>query len=169
MTTSDPAEFCGEMRDRLVAWLTLYCGDRMVAEELAQEAIVRAWERWPRVGAMESPEAWTFRTAMNLANSWFRRSRAERRARQRLEGAPASAPPADTDVVEAVRAAVRSLPPRQRAVIIARYFLDLDVAGTASLLDCAPGTVKAATHQAVAKLRGMGLIDDDETMEVQAT
>lgn len=168
MTTSDPAAFCGEIRDRLVRSLTLYCGDRVVAEELAQEALVRVWERWPKVSAMDAPEAWTFRTALNLANSSFRRKQAERRARHRLEQRPVPpAPPPDDGTADEVRAAVRALPPRQRAVIIARYFLDLDVAQTATLLDCAPGTVKAATHQAINRLRQTGLIDDD--VEVPAT
>jgi DNA-directed RNA polymerase specialized sigma24 family protein len=59
-----------------------------------------------------------------------------------------------------VRSAVSALPDRQRAVIVARFYLGYDVAGTAALLDCAPGTVKAATHQALANLRTSGLVDD---------
>ena len=59
--------FCAQVSPRLVGSLTLYCGDRLLAEEIAQEALVRAFERWGRVGAMASPEAWAYRTAFNLA------------------------------------------------------------------------------------------------------
>jgi RNA polymerase sigma-70 factor (ECF subfamily) len=151
-----PAEFCDEIRDRLVGSLTIYCGDRHVAEELAQDALVRAWERWDTVGQMASPEAWTYRTAFNLASTWHRRRSAERRARRRLDARPADAP-TDLGADEAVRDAVLRLPPRQRAVITCRFFLDLSVDDTAALLECAPGTVKAATHQALNALRAADL------------
>ena len=149
----------------MVASLTLYCGDRHLAEELAQEALARAWERWPDVSTMASPEAWTFATARNLARSRFRRRAAERRARRRLER---ERPPADPDTAVglAVRAAVAELPERQRATIVARYYLGYDVAATADLLGCAEGTVKAATSQALDRLRAAGLIDDADDTEV---
>lgn len=79
MELLDPAAFCDRVSGRLVGSLTLYCGDRHLAEELAQEALARAWERWPAVSRMASPEGWAFRTAMNLARSGFRRRRIERR------------------------------------------------------------------------------------------
>lgn len=158
-----PAEFCDEIRDRLVGSLMIYCGDRHVAEELAQDALVRAWERWDTVGRMGSPEAWTYRTAFNLANTWQRRRSAERRARRRLAARPPTAEQAPPD--EVVRTAVLGLPPRQRAVITCRFFLDLSVDETAALLRCAPGTVKAATHQALAALRASGVGRDEDTTE----
>ena len=155
-------QFCNEIRGRLVGSLTVYCGDRLVAEELAQDALVRAWERWDTVGAMASPEAWTYRTAFNLASSRYRRRAAERRARQRLD----TLRPPGTDqpaVDHHVRDAVQALPPRQRAVIACRFFLDLSVEDTASLLECAPGTVKAATSQALSTLRAGALGRDDDS------
>ena len=138
-----------------MAALVLYTGDRHVAEELAQEALVRAWERWETVGAMASPEGWTFRTARNLAVSRWRRRGIERRAR--VSTAPVVVDPAEGI---AVRDAVASLPERQRATIVARFFLGMSVAETAALLDCAEGTVKAATSQALDRLRSEGFIDD---------
>ncbi len=68
----------------------------------------------------------------------------------------------DTATAVAVRAAVSALPPRQRAAILARYYLDLDVAASADLLGCQPGTVKALTHQAIASLRRAGLTVPEE-------
>jgi RNA polymerase sigma factor (sigma-70 family) len=151
--------FCARVSPRLVGSLTLYCADRFLAEELAQEALVRAFERWARVGAMASPEAWTYRTAFNLARSSFRRSAAERRARSRMMVAPSL--PDATDAI-AVRAAVRALPARQRAVIVARFYLGLDVIETARVLGCRAGTVKAHTFKALGNLRAVGLVDTSE-------
>jgi RNA polymerase sigma factor (sigma-70 family) len=166
MPDPDAASFCDRVRARLVGSLTLYCGDRGVAEELAQEALVRAWLHWPDVSTMASPEAWTFRTGMNLANSWLRRRGAERRANRRVSAAPPLATAGDPDTATAVREAVRALAPRQRAIVIARFFLDLSVEETADLVGCAPGTVKATTSQALARLRTNGLLDDHEPEEV---
>jgi RNA polymerase sigma-70 factor (ECF subfamily) len=159
----EPAAFCRAIRDRLVGSLTLYCGDRAVAEELAQEALVRAWERWDRVGAMASPEAWTYRTAFNLASSWGRRRSAERRANRRSVPLDDLAASPDSATVEAVRAAVAALPPRQRAAVVCRFYLAMTVAETAETLGCAEGTVKSATHQALAALKASGLVDDEPT------
>ena len=61
MEILDPSAFCDRVSGRLVGSLTLYGGDRHVAEELAQEALARAWERWSTVSRLDSPEAWTFR------------------------------------------------------------------------------------------------------------
>lgn len=168
MIDAGAAEFCLAVRTRLVGALTLACGDRGIAEELAQDTLARAWERWPEVSQMDSPEGWTFRTGFNLASSWRRRRGAERRANRRSVDVSALSESADATEVEAVRRAVSRLPDRQRAVIVARYYLGYDVAGTARLLGCAPGTVKAATHQALANLRLAGLTAELE-VEVDAT
>ena len=76
--------FCVDAWPRLVAALTLYCGDVHVAEEIAQEALLRAYRRWPTVAAFESPGGWAYRVGINLANSLLRRKQAESRARRRL-------------------------------------------------------------------------------------
>ena len=154
------AEFCARVGRRLVNALALYCGDRFVAEELAQEALARALERWVEVSAMAAPEGWVYRTGVNLARSRFRRAAIERRARARLGRAPRLP---DTDEVVAVRQAVLALPERQRAVIIARFYVGLDVAETAGALGCRPGTVQAHTFKALANLRAAGFIDEEET------
>jgi RNA polymerase sigma-70 factor (ECF subfamily) len=158
--------FCRGLGPRLVGSLVLYCGDRAVAEELAQDALASAFERWDRVAVMASPEAWTYRVAFNLARSGFRRRAAERRAQHALRSDPVHSP-ADAETVFAVRAAVAALAPRQRAAIVARFYAGLTVAETAQALHCAEGTVKALTHQAIGNLRAAGLVDiDDEEVRV---
>jgi DNA-directed RNA polymerase specialized sigma24 family protein len=84
----DPGEFsrfCADAHPQLVAALTYQCGDRFLAEELAQEALVRAGDRWDRVGTLDSPVGWAFRVGVNLAASTFRRRGAERRAMARMQ------------------------------------------------------------------------------------
>ena len=74
----DAEAWCATIRPRLVGALSLYTGDPQVAEDVAQEALARVWDRWERVRTMRSPEAWTFTVAFNLAHSWFRRVRSRR-------------------------------------------------------------------------------------------
>jgi len=160
MMASEVAALCDQIRDRLVGSLTLYCGDRAVAEELAQDALVRLWEHWPEVRDMASPEGWAFRVGTNLAGTWYRRKAAERRAYAKVH-ARLLVVDSDPGDVRGVRDAVRALPERQRAVIVARFYLGYDVAGTAAALGIAPGTVKATTHHAISSLRAAGLVDLD--------
>ena len=161
MRSRDDAQagFVASVGPRLVGSLTLFCGDRQLAEDLAQEALARTIERWARVSVLASPEAWTYRTAFNLARSSFRRKAVERRYRDR-SAAIGSVP--DVPDAVAVRAAVRALPERQREVIIARFYLDLDVSETARMLGCREGTVKAHTFKAIANLRAAGFAEDAE-------
>lgn len=155
----DPAAFCSEMRAGLVGALALYCGDRGVAEELAQEALVRVWERWERIA---SPRAFTYRVAFNLARSSLRRRRAERRAHVRLQSRVHTvADLHDNATALAVKEAVRALPERQRTAIVARYYADMTVAEASVAMGCAHGTVKALTSQAITNLRRSGIAVDE--------
>jgi RNA polymerase sigma-70 factor (sigma-E family) len=148
--------FCHRVRPRLVGTLSLLCGDGDAAEELAQETLARVWLHWSRVRELGEPPAtaWTYRVAINLTNSWFRRRVAERRARTRL-GARAAGAHIDPDPADAVaiRRAVAALPRRQRTALVLRYYADLPVAEVAALMGCAPGTVKSLTSKALTALR----------------
>jgi RNA polymerase sigma-70 factor (ECF subfamily) len=148
---SDVDDFCRATWPALASSLGFYCHDIGVGEEIAQEALARAWARWDSLSKLESPEAWVYRVGLNLSRSRFRRARAERRALGRLS-VPEAVTTASTAAI-AVRAAVAGLPERQRAAIVLRYFADLPVAAVAEALDCAPGTVRSLTSQAIERLR----------------
>ena len=145
-------EVCRREHARLVGLLALYTGDQGVAEDLAQETLVRLHLHWSRVQTMGSPGGWLATVGLNLARSWWRRRFAEQRAHRR-HGLPVAAAPTDVADVLAVRAAVAALPPRQRAALVLRYYAGLPVAETAAALGCAEGTVKSLTNRAVSNLR----------------
>jgi len=156
----DPAEadeaaaYCAGVRPWLVGALSLYCGDADVAEELAQDTLARVWLRWSSLRVPAARDAWTYRVGLNLAKSHYRRQSAERRALERTAvQQPVSEHQPDQAEAIAIRQAVASLPPRQRAALVLRYFTDLSVGQTAEVLQCAPGTVKALTSQALDRLR----------------
>lgn len=148
----DAAAFCAAEYPRLVGALGLYVGDRAIAEELAQEALLRACQRWERVSKLESPGGWTWHVARNLATSHFRRRRVERRAAARIAAAGPAAP-AEPDGNDDIRRFVAALPERQKAALVLRYYLDLSVEQTAQRLNITPDAVRSLTKRAVAELR----------------
>jgi RNA polymerase sigma factor (sigma-70 family) len=154
------AALCRKLQPSVFGALAFYCGSTELAEDLTQETMLRVWKHWDSVSAMGRPDRWALRVGFNLAKSGWRRRAVERAVAETRIAAPAvAADPADA---LAVRAAVAQLPARQRAAIVVRYFNDLSVADAATVLGCTQGTVKALTHQAVQKLRG--LLDMDITM-----
>lgn len=148
--------FVLDEQDRLVGMLALYTGDRWIAEELGQDAIVRLCQHWPRVRGMDQRRAWLNRVAINLANSWFRRRSAERRALVR-SGPTTGTIDEDPAMTLALRSLVATLPPRQRTALVLRHYVGMNVAETAAVMRCAEGTVKALTHRAIGALNVGGL------------
>ena len=138
---------CRETYAQLVHSAYLIVGDRDEAEDLAQEALARAYERWRTVSRYELPEAWTQRVVVNLALS-----SARRRARgRRLPDAPSTEIPDPAEPI--VAAAMRELGPQQRAVLALRFLCDRSVAETAEILGKPQGTVRSITSQALARMR----------------
>lgn len=151
----DLASLCEREHPVLVGALGLYLGDRVEAEDIAQEALVRLVQRWPLSG-VDKPGAWVMRVAFNLATSSFRRRATRRRALDRL-ASHRDPEPVDTVEVLAVRRAVLALPDRQRRAVVLRYYADLSTRETAAQLGCPEGTVKTLVRHAVASLRAAGL------------
>ena len=144
-----------EARERALqrtAWLLT--GDRGLAEDLVQTALVRAWPRWERIRRHDDPEVYVRRVMVNTWATWARRRwRGERATVSVPEGPAPGDIAAEVAVRVAIRSALASLTARQRAVLVLRVFDDLSEAQVADVLDCAVGTVKSTMSQALAKLR----------------
>jgi RNA polymerase sigma-70 factor (ECF subfamily) len=161
------AAFCRREHGRLVAALDLFTGSAALAEDLAQEALARAFTRWSRIRDLEAPGAYVHRIAMNLATSAFRRRSAERRAHARAGVGRDTGHEPDTAGGIAVRAALATLRPEQRKVIVLRYFLGHSVDETAALLGMPAGTVKTHTTRGIAALRtSLGVSITTDELEV---
>ena len=133
-------QFYSSSAARLIRHGYALTGDMADAQDIAQEAFARAWQRWSVVRDCDSPEAWVRRVATNLAASRWRRIRVARAA----AGKPAElhAPEVSTDTVALV-SGLRTLPERQRTVLVLHYMCDLTVDQIAAELGCPSGSVKS--------------------------
>ncbi|MBA3653454.1 MAG: sigma-70 family RNA polymerase sigma factor [Actinobacteria bacterium] len=125
---------------RLCRLAYLLTGDGTRAEEIVMEAFVRSLAKWRTV---REPSAYVRRTVVRLSSNRRRRAFLERR--QSFTREPVTKP---GEPVDHVLAAVRALPPRQRAAVVLRYWEDMSEADIASALGCAPGTVKSQLAKA---------------------
>jgi RNA polymerase sigma-70 factor (ECF subfamily) len=140
---------------RLVTLLVAVTGSRSVAEELAQEALLRAHLRWDRIVRYDRPGAWVRRVALNLASHHRRKRRTEQGVVDRLGRQRAVEPYAYADGAVAgddFWALVRQLPPRQAAAVALHHLEDRPVAEVAAILGCAEGTAKTHLHRGRATL-----------------
>jgi RNA polymerase sigma-70 factor, ECF subfamily len=123
-------------------------GSWAAAEDVAQEAFVRAYRDWRRVEGFSRPDSWVRTVAVNLATSRRRRLVAEAKALTRLRGRRPTGEQTLPDDAEDFWTAVRRLPPRQAQAVALRYHSDLPVAEVAAVMGCAEGTAKAHLHAA---------------------
>lgn len=123
-------------------------GSRNGAEDIAQEAFLRAHRNWDEVARYDRPGGWVRVVAMNLGRSRIRRLGAEARALARFAGMNVSAFPELEPHNEKFWAAVRSLPRRQREVVAFHYLEDMATADIAALLGITQSTVKNSLAQA---------------------
>jgi RNA polymerase sigma-70 factor (sigma-E family) len=142
---------------RLGYWLT---GDWGEAEELAQEALVRTYWRWPVVRRLDRPDLYARKVLVNYFRSLLRRALVEARHAGRIRQRDA-VQPGDHDGSLVLWAAIGRLTPRQRLVLVLRYQQDLSEAEVARLLGLSVGTVKSTASRAVARLRA-NLADQKE-------
>ena len=126
---------------RLAMQLYGVVGNLAEAEDLVQEAFVRAAAAGGRFRRVENPEAWLRRTAINLHRKRWRKMRNYHRIRPRLEVPPADLPGLDEHL--AVIAALRQLPEAQREAVALHHLADLPVVEIADLLGVPEGTVKS--------------------------
>lgn len=145
-------EFALAQRSPLVRMARLLtAGDDALAEDLVQVTLTKLYVAWPRVRRAGNPVGYA-RTSLTHAFVDERR-RPHRRETPTDAVLDTTSYDAHDVPAEAVLAALRDLPPRQRAVVVLRHWLDLDVAETARLLSCSPGTVKSQNAKALDHLR----------------
>lgn len=141
------------LRTRRVAYLM--CGDWHRAEDLAQAAFTRLAASWRRVRVRDSLDAYLRSCLFHEAVSESRRPWRRRESVVAALPEPLPRPAADDAVTSRMEIveALHRLSPRQRAVLVCRFYEDLDVAATAAALGCSTGTVKSQTSRALGALR----------------
>ncbi|WP_030197115.1 SigE family RNA polymerase sigma factor [Streptomyces sp. NRRL S-87] len=151
----------------LVRTAYLLTGDPHDAEDLTQTALAKAYRSWRRVSRSDRPEAYVRKVLVSCNSDRFRK----RRIPEWLTGAPPDTSARSDTAVQwagertALTAALATLPPRQRAVVVLRYWEDLAEAEVAEALGCSPGTVKSQASKGLAKLRahpGLALLRDTD-------
>lgn len=147
-------EFVAARSAALVRSAWLITGDEAEAQDLVQTALAKTWSRWSRIIRHDAPEAYVRRVMMSTFLTWTRR---RWRGELPVAAVPDQPDPrdvyADADLRRSVQAALRGLPPRQRTVVVLRFFDDLTEAQTADALGCSVGTVKSQSAKGLAKLR----------------
>jgi RNA polymerase sigma-70 factor (sigma-E family) len=138
----------------LVRFATLLTGDDHRAQDLAQEALAKAYLSWRRIRRTDRPDVYVRRLLVNADRSWWRR-RSSREVPVDRTGDPAAAGDIGHDAGErdAMWRLILRLSERQRAVIVLRYYEDLDDSTIAEILDCSAVTVRTHALRALASLR----------------
>ncbi|MFD4613768.1 sigma-70 family RNA polymerase sigma factor [Streptomyces sp. NPDC058440] len=149
-----------EHRDSLISYAQRMLGDHGHAEDIAQEAIIRAWRNADRLLEMEgSIRGWLFTVTRRLVVDWVRKPH----ARREVVGVTYSDPACPTDGTDAVhdalvaRPLLNQLSPEHRAVLIHLHLCDRSLQETAEILGVPVGTVKSRQHNALRKLRSVTL------------
>ena len=138
-------DFYAREYGRLAGAMRLVCRPSRDAEDIAQEAMVRACFHWKRVREMERPEGWLYATAFNLVRRDRRRPPVE-------PATPIDAHDATDDRLDLVRA-LGELPLSQRKAVVLRYVLGYSTAEAADFLETTPGALRAVLHRACTALR----------------
>jgi RNA polymerase sigma-70 factor (sigma-E family) len=136
---------------RLAYFLT---GNRELAEDLVQEAFVRVAGRFRHLRVPDAFDAYLRRTIVNLSTSQLRRKKLERAYVARHGVEPAITPePSDPAARDELWRALHTLPERQRAAIVLRFYEDLSEQQSAEILHCSPGAVNQLVVRGMASLR----------------
>ncbi|MBT9256147.1 SigE family RNA polymerase sigma factor [Phycicoccus sp. MAQZ13P-2] len=153
---ADREAFDAYVRERwgpLLRTAMLLTGDRHSAEDLVQETLVRAAQHWSRVDPA-TPDAYVRRILYTRSVDAWRWRRHQPDPVDGVADGPGghSSPHDDADVRVTLGAALRRLTPRQRAVLVARFYEDRTEVETARVLGCSVSTVKSQTRHALERL-----------------
>ena len=166
VSTSRPSSTMDELYarhiTRAVRLAYLMTGEREASEDIAQDAFIRVFGRWRHLRRPELFEAYLRKAVINGARSHARRRSVEKRFLAREAGLRPDATAEPSALLDGrLREVLLSLPPRQRAVVVLRYYEDLSEDQVATLLGCSRGNVKSLASRGMARLREV-LPDDDE-------
>jgi RNA polymerase sigma-70 factor (sigma-E family) len=156
---ADFSEFARSAWPRLYRTAVVIVGDRQLAEDLVQSALVKSYLAWPRLREPDKAYAYTRRAMVNVAHDWFRKhawakeSTADLSAERHGRAEPADDHASASVEQLALSDVLRSLPLGQRSAVALRFLDDLSVQETADLLNVTAGTVKSQTSAALAALR----------------
>lgn len=138
----------------LVRFARLLTGDPHRAEDLVQDALARAYLRWDTIVRVEQPDAYLRRMVINGSHSWWRRrSNRETPTDTLVERVAPGDIDAETAERDAILRQIARLSERQRAVVVLRYYEDLDDATIADILGCSAVTVRSHALKALNLLR----------------
>jgi RNA polymerase sigma-70 factor (sigma-E family) len=140
-------QYVADRRPALVRTAYLLCGDVHLAEDLVQTALVKAVGHWKRIGG--HPEPWLRKVMVHDHISRWRRHRGREHVTDLVPDVVAEARSRDLDLADALG----RLAPRQRAVVVLRYYEDLTEQETARVLGVSVGTVKSQHRDALSRLR----------------
>jgi RNA polymerase sigma-70 factor (sigma-E family) len=137
----------------LLRFATAVTGDRHQAEDLLQGALERAYGKWSRVAGRGDPERYVKQSIVNAARDGWRKQKRHPEVYGLGEGSGTYLPFDEVITRDVVRGALASLPPRQRLVVVLRYWEGMTEAETADLMGISVGTVKSQAHRAMKTLR----------------
>src|SRR5438093_78651 len=150
-SAADFESFYLDHRARLFRALVVVTRDVHAAEEVAQDAFVRIWERWARVRRMDDPTGYLYRTALN---GWFQvHRRAVRAARRAMAPSQVIDPLETVEDRDVLARRLLELPARQRAALGLTEYLRHDSAEAGRTLGIRPGTVRRLASKGRAALR----------------
>ena len=127
--------------------------DHHHAEDAVQAALAKAFVRWRRIARTDVPEAYVRRMVVNEVLSWRRRASSGEQPSADLRESATAEPTESLAESDAMWEAIGQLPPRQRAVLVLRFYEQLSEAEIADTLGVRPGTVKSQAAAALANLR----------------
>lgn len=138
----------------LVRLARLLTGDVHRADDLVQDTLARAYVHWRRIAKADRPDVYVRRMLVNANISWWRRKSSRELALADIPDRPSTrdigGEAADRDAMWRL---VGTLPPRQRSVLVLRYYEDLDDAAIAEILECSTSTVRVHALRGLATLR----------------
>lgn len=158
-------EYVHARSDALMRTAYLLTGNRADAEDLMQTTLVKTYQAWSRIEHRGAVDSYVRRTMVNAQTSWWRRRRLHFTPLDDVgnEHSRYDAPRDDAEdqaMSDTVWATLATLPPRQRAAVVLRYYEDLSEAETARVMGVSVGTVKSTTARALSRLRDSATLRD---------